>query len=558
MKYFFTILLLFFSTFFPYQLSANNRNNGNILSFVDKDAVIRRDIKFPVGDRTDTTISLWRGERGALRALFVPKKNTGKLKLSLIGDNTSLPESFRPFFANYVITDSLRSCGNAPDNLPIFEVADALVGSTASEVQSYGQRPIWITLDVPRDATPGDYKALLLVEDIYKGNTDTLNFTVRVLDRTLPDPKDYNFYLDMWQQPYAISRYYNVEPWSDAHFEKLQPYAELLARAGQKYISTILIYEPWGEQSYDKFLPMINTIKGEDGEWKYDYSVFDKYVEFMEKNGVDGGIECFSMIPWDMRFRYYDNASQSYQTVVASTSSPEYRDYWVPFLKSFASHLKEKGWFEKTFISIDERNLSDMINVWNLIQESAPGLKTALAGNYHKELEDKVDIYTVTVGDKFPDDALYNRKNSGLLNLRYTCCSSPEPNIFSNSEPLDAAFLPVHCVAVGADGYLHWAYSNWTENPMTDTRFYLFAPGDTYCVYPDGGSSVRYERLIEGIELTEKIRILREELNAKGDKAGLQLLNNAMEAMKDDKLSFEERIKAYNNLLSVVASLSES
>lgn len=528
------------------------------LWFMGKDGVIRRDWRDPVFNAPDTTITLWRGERGSLQAMFIPENNTGRLKLSLHGDGVKLPESFKPYFTDYVITNSYRHCDICPDALPIYEVADAIVRPEGPEAQHGAQRPIWLTLDVPRDAKPGDYPAYLLVEDIYKNTVpDTLRFTVRVLDRQLPAPKDYKFNLDMWQQPYAISRFYNVEPWSEKHFEYLKPYAQLLARGGQKLASAILIYEPWGEQSRDKFLPMIETVKDKNGNWKYDYTIFDKYVEFMAENGVDGGIECFSMIPWNMSFRYFDEASNSYKTLQAVAKSKEYRDFWFPFVKSFADHLRKKGWFEKTIMSIDERQLPDMLVVYDLIQEAAPGMKIALAGNYHKELEDKVDMYTVTVGAEFPEDARKRRHEKGKINLRYTCCSTMEPNIFSNNEPIDAAFLPVHCYAVGADGYLHWAFSNWTENPVNDTRFYLFAPGDTYCVYPYGGSSVRYERMIEGIEMTEKIRILRDELKAKGNKTALMELDAALDAMKNDRAHLSDRTKAYNNLAALVARLSK-
>lgn len=63
---------------------------------------------------------------------------------------------------------------------------------------------------------------------------------------------------------------------------------------------------------------------------------------------------------------------------------------------------------------------------------------------------------------------------------------------------------------------------------MTDTRFHMFAPGDTYFVYPDGRTSVRYERMVEGIQMSEKIRLLREELENRQDLAGLQLLEQAL------------------------------
>ena len=90
--------------------------------------------------------------------------------------------------------------------------------------------------------------------------------------------------------------------------------------------------------------------------------------------------------------------------------------------------------------------------------------------------------------------------------------------------------MPVFCVANKFEGYLHWSWMNWADNPLTDTRFRLFAPGDTYLIYPGPRSSVRYERFIEGVAMAEKVRILREEYAAKGNNAALDALNKQVEA----------------------------
>ena len=66
---------------------------------------------------------------------------------------------------------------------------------------------------------------------------------------------------------------------------------------------------------------------------------------------------------------------------------------------------------------------------------------------------------------------------------------------------------------MGFDGFLRWAYNSWPENPMIDSRYIKWPAGDTYFIYPGPLSSVRFERLREGIQDYEKIRILREELD---------------------------------------------
>ena len=48
-------------------------------------------------------------------------------------------------------------------------------------------------------------------------------------------------------------------------------------------------------------------------------------------------------------------------------------------------------------------------------------------------------------------------------------------------------------------------------------------------VYPYGRSSVRFEKLIEGIQAYEKIRILRDEFTREGDTAKLSKLEEVIE-----------------------------
>ena len=181
------------------------------------------------------------------------------------------------------------------------------------------------------------------------------------------------------------------------------------------------------------------------------------------------------MVPWDMSFRYYDEAQGKEVDLKTTTSSAEYKALWTVFLKSFAAHLKQQGWYDKTCIAMDERGLNNMLDAYRVAQEAVPGIKMALAGTHHKELVDKLYDYCIGFGEHFTDDELAARKARGWKRTTYTCCSNTEPNLFSNSLPAEAAYLPVFCVANKFEGYLHWSWMNWADNPLSDTRFRLFA-----------------------------------------------------------------------------------
>lgn len=484
---------------------------------------------------SDTLIKAWRGERVGVEAVVYAAQKQSALQVRLTpwrkGGATIAASQGEARFINYVTTDNFQYCGYHPNNLTPYQVADVIdldVPQTAEEGTTH---PVWCTLEVPADADAGVYSTQLEVAD---GQTHKvlkrLNLKIEVNARTLPSPAEQKFHVDFWQQPYAVSRYNDVPRWSQAHLDALRPYLKLLARSGQKVVSAILFYEPWGDQSHDKFSAMVRTTRTKSGEWQYDYTVFDQWVKLCEECGISEQINCFSMVPWDMSFRYYDEAQGKDVDLKTATSSAEYKALWTAFLKSFAAHLKQQGWYDKTCIAMDERGLNNMLDAYRVAQEAVPGIKMALAGTHHKELVDKLYDYCIGFGEHFTDDELAARKARGWKSTTYTCCSNTEPNLFSNSLPAEAAYLPVFCVANKFEGYLHWSWMNWADNPLSDTRFRLFAPGDTYLIYPGPRSSVRYERFIEGVAMAEKVRILREEYAAKGNNAALDALNKQVEA----------------------------
>lgn len=518
-----------------------------IMTWTSKNLHVRQFASPPTQLWCDTAVTAWRGERLGLEALVISPQGCGQLRVELsalerAGSHGTVEVAAPGSFAapmRYVTTTHWNKCGYPSDTLPTFTVPDMIdLPGTEFSVAAQSVRPVWCAIEIPRQLAPGQYIARLKLIDVKtKSVLSSLGVNINVLPATLPLPRDYAFYLDMWQQPYSVSRYYGVKPWSREHFDLMRPYMRMLARAGQKTVTAILFYEPWGEQSNDKFEPMVETILMPDGSWAYDYTILDRYVRFMESMGIDANISCFTMIPWEMKFRYFNKAKGEYEFLEAKSDSPEYKQLWTDFLQSLAAHLKQQGWYEKTMIVMDERGLPDMLNAYAVAKEAVPDIKMSLAGSYHKELIDSLESYTLIKGDFFPDDVLRRRHDRGFTTLMYTCCATPAPSQFSNSDPADGAYLPVYATATGHDGYLHWSYMNWTDNPLEDTRFRMFAPGDTYFVYPDGRSSVRYERMVEGVQMSEKIRLLRDAFVAASDIESLEKLDRALLPMRTGALN---------------------
>jgi hypothetical protein len=58
------------------------------------------------------------------------------------------------------------------------------------------------------------------------------------------------------------------------------------------------------------------------------------------------------------------------------------------------------------------------------------------------------------------------------------------------------------------DGMLRWAYDSWKADPVRDARHVLWPAGDCFMVYPGANSSIRFEKMREGIVDYEKLAFL--------------------------------------------------
>lgn len=472
--------------------------------------------------RPSLNLDAWRGERVSAQAVLVCPEAVNSLKISVsdltCGKEVIPASQVKKYFVRYVMSDSL------PDRSKNLLLADRLEPAGEMSVPAATVRPIWLDIRVPQNAEPGKYKGTL--QAVCDGDKVLeLPFTVKIGKRELPPPSEWAFHLDLWQNPYAVARFYDVPLWSEEHFDLMRPAMQMLADAGGKVITASIIQHPWNSQTEDAFESMIGKFKRIDGTWHYDYTVFDRWVEFMMSCGITEQIDCYTLLPWHLTFEYFNEAENCTRQVKLQPGTQEYEDFLMPLLKDFAAHLKQKGWFEKTCIAMDERPKDQLEPAYALLEKSGTGFKVEGAVDYFGPdvAERMYDISFTYSHPILEPEQLAGHLAKGNRITFYTCCNPERPNTFISSPPAESAFLGWHAAAVGYNGYLRWAYNSWVKNPWQDARFRTWLAGDCFLIYP-GGSSIRMERLVEGIQDYEKIRILRAELTGKK----LQRLNEAI------------------------------
>lgn len=404
---------------------------------------------------------------------------------------------------------------------------------------------VWTEVKIPEDALAGSYSgqvniyAQRMFED--ENLVASMPITIDVKDVLIPETKDYKFHLDLWQHPSNIARKHEVVLWSDDHFRVLEHYIKSLGELGQKSISIIASEIPWSGQGCfrvtnyysDMFeYNYINVYKNEDGNFDYDFSNVERYIDLSLKYGINGDIDIFGLSGiWfyepegygrivedyydNIRVRYLDKSDNCYKYMRKLSEVKQY-------ISAIDTFFVNKGLSDKVRILTDEPEDTALYNkIIDFLHEAAPSLKFKIAINHAEfigESVDKIQDFAPSIGCVLSDfKKLKNLKKMVKGNVVwYVACGPEYPNTVIHSPLLECRLIGLMTSYMELDGFLRWNYTVWPEDPRNKIayKYPLFPAGDTNFVYPanDGRPllSLRYKNLKRGIQEFELIELLKE------------------------------------------------
>jgi len=496
----------------------------------------------------------WRGERLNTQILIWSPDTLNQIRFGLKNlknpsGKTISADHFKIHMVRYVISNYPYGAKDAtcdvsqyknlyllPDRFEEFDRFD-LAGETV--------RPVWLSLDVPSNAQPGIYTGTIDVKS--ENYSTTLSIKITVQNQLLSSPHEWKHRLDLWQNPWVVAWENHIKPWSEEHKALLKKHLQFYADAGGTYITTYAVHSPWADNSNMIEGGMIEWIKTNNGSWKFDYTIFDEYVELAMSVGIDKAITVYTPVPWGERFRFKEEATGNYVYERWATSSDTFKTNWNTFLTDLKKHLEKKGWFKKTYIGINENTMEQTLEAIQITRRNSPDWKITYAGNWHQELDSLLDDYCFLYGNEANVQQVKARAARGQTTTYYVCCNPAKPNNFLFSPPTEGRWMGWYSAAHGYNGFLRWAYDSWPADPMRDARYGSWAAGDCFLVYPGGNSCIRFEKLREGISDYEKIRIIRELAAKSSDKKVKQLMaafDTQLQTLNDEKDFKEDKLKS--------------
>ncbi len=456
---------------------------------------------------------------------------------------------------------------NRPSNAPVKQFPDVIYKGGKVDIEPESAKFAWVTINVPKDAKPGLYQGTVTVKADELEKPYEFKYEFEVLDLVQPETSETNTQIQVWQHPFSVANHYlglGKTPsggitnelaedfyFTEEHFNLMRDSMKEYASMGGKDVVANIVEEAWNHQSYYSDPSMVKWTKKTDGTFEFNYTWYDAWINFQIECGVIdpekgiGQIKCYSIVPWNNQIAYFDEATGRTVKKSYGPGNADWQEIWTTFLTDFMEHSKEKGWFDITYISMDERGLDQLQPAVELISgltdENGVSFKISSAFNFNNsssyDFTDQIDDISINLGnvDQSANQATKalatHRKELGLMTTIYTC-TGDYPGNFVISDPADNNWVMWYTLAQNTDGFMRWAWDNWVYDMEGDVSYRYWEPGDGWFIYPvekdvvdeeynaSFYSTPRYEMMKKGIRDINKAKYLMEqsdELKAKID-----------------------------------------
>ena len=294
--------------------------------------------------------------------------------------------------------------------------------------------PVWVRLKVPKGAQPGTYSGTVTI-NVADETPVRVPVELKVLPWTMPDPQDFRTWVELIQSPDTLAVEYNVPLWSQKHFDLIARSFDLLSGTG-----TRIVYVPAiAHTNHGNAESMIRWIMKADGQYDWDFSAMEKYLDTAQKHLGTPKLVCLQV--WEVYMSTRDSAGRRFgekltqqqevsggaplvtlldpatgktETVVLpKLSDPASKPIWQELLKQVRERLKRRG-LEKTLMLGMFTDSTPSKEDARFFLDIAPDLVWVQQGhNIFKKLQGIVDVgYTATWwSPHFADDSIHVRSD---------------------------------------------------------------------------------------------------------------------------------------------------
>jgi hypothetical protein len=433
--------------------------------------------------------------------------------------------------------DVLRTTpGLYPD--PLFRI-DPDVGVVAFPHQ---WRSVWVTIDLDGSVPCGTYDVTIRFLDETRETLGLERFRLEVIPGALPPQRLVH---TEWLHTDCIANYYNVEVWSDRHWELTRRFIQTAVRNGINMILTPIFTPPLDTAiGGERRTVQLVDVERSGGEFQFDFTKLSRWVELCRSSGIEYFEFAHLFTQWGAKHAPKIVVKEEgemtrlfgWDTDAAGEPYRRFLDQFLPQLVSFVrSHdLEKRSYFHVS----DEPSSADLEQYRRCMKI----LRRHLDGFPIIDALSDYELYTEgAVQNPVPSsDHIEPFIANGVKPLwTYYCVAQNKkvPNRFFHMASARNRILGVLLYKYSVDGLLHWGYNFYNEqysirplDPFRNTDGgYGFPSGDPFVVYPGDGDVVESLRLVvlhEGLQDMRALELLESLI---GKKAVLRIVEQGLE-----------------------------
>ncbi len=384
--------------------------------------------------------------------------------------------------------------------------------------------PVYIDFDNFSDVPAGKYPLTIKVTYVGDENQKAeITFETEIIDAYLPEQETkYTnwFYAD------CLANYYEVEAFSDRHFEICENYIKTAVRNGINMILMPVFTVPLdtaigGERTTTQLV----IIKKTNDKYSFDFSLCERWLDMCDRCGVKYIEVCHLFTQWGAYHapKVMATVDGEYKKIFGwetEAGSPEYVEFLRAFLKEFTTFLENRGDKERTYFHISDEPSEQHLEQYKLnrsnIGDLLDGWKVLEALSHVEFYKQGLCKYPVPVSSNIEDFMPEDIEERWV----YYCCF---PFIKASNRLLIDSLPRTRCIGVqmykyGIEGFLHWGYNFYNNmhsedsiNPFLNMcAGYWGYSGDALVVYPGPkGMPIESIRLLALKQGLDDIRIMK-------------------------------------------------
>lgn len=356
---------------------------------------------------------------------------------------------------------------------------------------------VWVELDPCGSLTAGNYTIKGVFINEAGEEVESASAQVEIIDAELP-PQDLIY--TQWFYTDCLMQYYEVEAWSERHWEIIENFLMNATRYGMNMVLTPLL-TPELDTYIGGYRPttQLVDITLDDGKYSFDFSRVGRWVEMCQRVGIKyfeinhffsqwGAKACPQVVAKvngeEKRIFGWDNASDS----------PEYTEFLQALIPEFLAYMKALGQDKNCRFHISDEPSPENIELYkkvsSVVKELVAGYPTMDALSHYEFYETGAVECPVA-----PNNKIEPFLEHGVPDLwTYYCCGqhTDVSNRFFAMPSARTRIIGLQFYKFQIAGFLHWGYNFYNNqysyhpiNPFICSDGDYFAPsGDTYSVYP--------------------------------------------------------------------------